>query len=181
MSTYAKCIGSPWLLQIPAEDDEGKGKLRWEMGIGGHSLAASCRPQGYWRYGIDQVFFIIHFIADYTLGKSGSSHFQLFMIHAAKRCLLIHTTNTHRDNYRFICWQKRCIVEINIEHCCKFVVAQGCVLVAQGEREQGALFCGIFLVAVHERFSGHSVCTTLRRRIQSGQSVLYMYILKRIF
>lgn len=26
MFTYAKCSGSPWLLQIPAEDDKGKGK-----------------------------------------------------------------------------------------------------------------------------------------------------------
>lgn len=34
MFMYAKCTGSPWLLQIPAEDGEGKGKLRWEMGTG---------------------------------------------------------------------------------------------------------------------------------------------------
>ncbi len=68
------------------------------------------------------------------------------------------------------------IGETNIEHLCKFVVAPGCVLVAQGVGEQGKLFCRLFLVAVHERFSGHSVCTTLRRRIQRVQSVLWMYI-----
>lgn len=32
MFTYAKCRGSPWLLHIPAEDDKGEGKLRWEIG-----------------------------------------------------------------------------------------------------------------------------------------------------
>ncbi len=35
---YAKCSGSPWLLQIPAEEDEGKGKLRWEVEAGRPSL-----------------------------------------------------------------------------------------------------------------------------------------------
>lgn len=34
---YAKCSGSPWLLQIPAEDEGCEGKLRWEMIERGHN------------------------------------------------------------------------------------------------------------------------------------------------
>lgn len=90
------------------------------------------------------------------------------MSHKLLRCLLMHT---HADNNRFICWQKRCIVETNPKHLCKFVEIQSCVLAAQGKGEQGKLFCGIFLVAVHEKFNGLSVCTS-PRRIKRVQSVL---------
>lgn len=141
---YAKCSGSPWLLQIPAEDDEGKGELRWELEIGRSlarclfltrktSFAATLFPLFlqlfyYWPAvtGLStiRVLFALT-IVDLFLGRIGAY----------------------------------------IEHLWTFVVAQGCIL-----RNQGSAFCGIFLVALHERFSGHSVWTTLRRRTQSVRS-----------
>lgn len=59
-------------------------------------------------------------------------------------------------------------------HLCKFCCgSKACVLAARGDGEHGKLFffffCRLFLVGVHEKFSGHSVSTTRRRRIRGGK------------
>lgn len=143
---YAKCSGSPWLLQIPAEDDEGKGKLRWELEIGRSlarclfltrktSFAATLFP-----------FFCNYFIID-----------QLWLVMLSIHDLCVVCSNSSG----FISWKKRCIHWASLNVCC------GSGLYPE---ESGNAFCGIFLVALHERFSGHSVWTTLRRRTQSVRS-----------
>lgn len=143
-----------------------KARASWhrKWGSGGHSLAASLWPCCFFYLCLYLLGSRVHFItaALHTLNYSWSTH-----------CTDVYLC-THAGYNRIICWQKRCLVQTNIEHCCWFVVAQGCILVAHGK-----FFCRIFLVAVHERFSGHSVCTMLRRRIQSVQSSAcifnYMY------
>lgn len=64
---YAKCSGSPWLLQIPAKDDEGKGKLRWEMGTG-RSFTGRLFLTRRLRIRVALFYmFLIYLVAGYTL------------------------------------------------------------------------------------------------------------------
>lgn len=76
---YAKCSGSPWLLQIPAGDDEGR---TWR------SLAGRL----FWTR---ELLVLILQVAGFT-----PSHFQLFMIQ------MFAYAHTHTHTRRLICWCK---------------------------------------------------------------------------
>lgn len=154
---YAKCSGSPWLLQIPAEDDEGKGKLRWELEIG-RSLARCLFLTR--KTSFAATLFPFFFAVISLLTSCDWSCF-LSTIRALCALTIVELFLGRKGAY--------------IEHLWTFVVAQGCILIAQGTEESGNAFCGIFLVALHERFSGHSVWTTLRRRTQSVRSAPFTY------